>query len=61
MSDTVSLMPHVTLSLMPDLATEDGDGYMHMPLVIESWPEGLNVELILREALRMIEEEGGYP
>jgi hypothetical protein len=55
--EEVTQMPHVTLTLMADMVQEVGE-FMHMPLVIESWPPGLNVEMVLAEALRMIREEG---
>lgn len=49
-------VPYVKLTLLPELATTV-DGYTHMPLAIESWPPGLDVERLLEYALNAVREE----
>lgn len=49
--------PYVLLSLMPEMQTTDEEGYMHMPLAIESWPPGMDVVRLLKYALESLERE----
>lgn len=51
--------PYVKVSLMHEMAMTDEDGYTAMPMAIESWPPGLDVERLLRYVLKALEDEDG--
>jgi hypothetical protein len=44
-------VPYVKLTFLPEMVSEDSDGYVSVPVAIESWPPGLDVRSLLTYAI----------